>query len=87
MTVIRQSHAGQSVAPFVEKGKIYTISRTFTKFFTGCLEFYKLPIPSNVPFNAWFPAKYFKPGTNKQADISKFKALLDPINHKQLEDA
>jgi hypothetical protein len=64
----------------LRKGSIYTI--TEIESISGELYFYL----AEISRGGWKHIR-FRPIQKKETDISVFKALLNPANHKQLEDA
>lgn len=73
---------GQTVAPFVKCGDVYTISSMHERFIGTCLEFAELDT-SGAPAQACFPAKYFRPIVEKNADISFAHEILRKATKRQ----
>lgn len=69
---------------WVKKDEIYTISDIF--FWCHCMALRLTEAPSNFNLIGW-KSDMFRPIVEKKTDISIFTALLNPANHKHLEDA
>jgi hypothetical protein len=76
---------------YVVVGNTYVIRDMYIDPYTGNLGLVfegivNIPHPiTNIEIG--YKSERFRPVQKKQTDISELKALLNPINHKQLEDA